>query len=147
MRWRTLLLGCVLLAGCGPVASSQSSIPCAAQTTGLLTAAEVSPNLTKRADNTSSTLGLWNNGDAAYPSFKGDAERILLWSGLYDGTPRSLVNQAWTDLHHSGVAPVDFIPNNGELFSAYPSQVFRVSEASLDFGTEGEAMQWMSAQR
>src|SRR5207245_1151665 len=134
-----LLLACSLLAGCGAVASSngqarqQSGSGCVAPTNGLLTAAEVSPDLTQWTEGSGAALGLWNNGDTAYPNFKVSAARIFLWSGLYAGTPRALVTQAWANLHYSGTAPVSFIPKTGALFSTYPSQTFRVAEARLDF--------------
>jgi hypothetical protein len=92
------------------------------------------------------TLGLYGSGDSRYPDYKGGAERIFIWSDLSSGTPQSLVQDAWAQLHNKGAAPLGFIPSSGALFTDYPDQIFQVAESSDDFGSSAEAQMWMAMQ-
>jgi hypothetical protein len=103
--------------------------------------------LVQISGGSSAVLGLLGHGDAAFTGFNGRAQKNFIWSGLSTGTPRQLVEQAWASLHYSGVAPLDFIPTDGPLFSDYPTQVFQIAEASLDFGSVQDAQKWLQSQR
>lgn len=148
--WRlTLICLCLGLVACGPVETSnaQPAPDCVVQTTGLLALNEVPMDLKQQTEGTSPVLGLLGNGDSAYPGFIGRSQRDFLWTGLYDGTPRALVDQAWSDLHYGSTAPVGFIPSTGALFATYPGQVFRVAEATMDFGSVEMAQKWLVNQQ
>jgi len=144
-----LLLCCLTVVGCGAVvpSSAQAGPSCFAQPTGLLTIDQLPTGLTQVSENTSPVLGLFGNGDAAYPGFVGLSQRTFLWSGLSGGTPRQFVQQAWADLHYTGNAPAGFIPKSGPLFVAYPSQILQIAEASMDFGNVQGAQKWLDSQR
>jgi hypothetical protein len=144
-----LLATCLLVAACGVVAPSSAQVgpDCVTQPESLLSASDLPNGLSQSSEGRRPMLGLLGNGDSDYPNFRGRAQRNFLWVGLSNGAPRTLVNKAWSDLHYSGEAPSGFIPNDGPLFTDYPQQVFRISEASLDFGTVSEAQKWMDAQR
>ena len=149
MKMRLLLLSLVSVAACGaPVSSANvQSIPCTAQAASLLAVSELPVGLTLWNENSSPNLGLLHNGDSAYKGFLGRAQRTFLWTGLYSGAPRDLVNRAWSALNYPGQAPVGFIPHAGALFTTYPGEIYRLSEASLSFGSVASAQQWMTDQR
>lgn len=151
MKTVLVLLCCLSVVGCGAVvpsrAQSVAAAGCFAQPTGLLSAAELPNGLMQTAESSSPTLGLWDNGNSAYPGFVGRSQRDFLWSGLSSDPARAYVQQAWADLRYSGQAPAGFIPRTGPLFTAYPTQVFQVAEASNDFGTVQNAQKWLSGQR
>jgi hypothetical protein len=140
---------CLTLVGCGPVVPSraQSGVSCSAQTTGLLTSADLPAGLTQISEGSSPTLGLWGHGNSAYPGFVGRSQRNFLWSGLSSDPARAYVQQAWADLHYEGQAPEGFIPKTGPLFTAFPTQIFQLSESSSDFGSVQNAQKWLSGQR
>lgn len=144
-----LLATCLALTGCGAIvnSSAQPGPACAVGTTGLLALGEMPSELTLEHEGTSPVLGLLGNGDNAYPDFKGRSQRDFIWTGLLSGTPRALVEKAWSDLHYSGTAPVTFIPAAGQLYVTYPTQLFHVAESTMDFGSVQAAQKWLSDQR
>ncbi len=146
-------LALIGICACGTYSPRPSSVDstspatCASGLGGLLTASQIGSDFMQVGEGTSPVLGLWNNGDAAYPDFKSMSDRRFIWNGLTKGTGRTEVVQAWADLHYSGSPPIDFIPHSGRLFASYPSQVFMVAESRADFGATSDAEHWMSFQR
>ena len=151
----------VVLGACGRAGSAQpqravlgvsaSVSACAVQTTsGLLTADEIATDMATQdpPPSTSTSLGLFGDGDNAYPGYVGNASASFYWTGLASTQAQSLIGQAWGGLNYSGTPPPgDFLPSAGGLFTTYPQQIFLVAEEVDDFGSVSNAEQWMSYQR
>lgn len=138
--------------GVAPALGSFATAPlCSVQTTtGLLTASEIAPQLAVQnpPPSTSDSLGLFGNGDSAYPGYVGNASASFYWTGLASSEAQALTGEAWSGLKYSGTPPPgDFLPSSGGLYSAYPQQVFLVAEQVDNFGSVANATQWMTFQR
>jgi hypothetical protein len=142
-----LLVG-LALAGCGVtqgrfVVSSTSPTPfpdvnlsvrpCAIQTIGLLTAAQLPAHLTTEfpAASVAGTIGPYydlGGGGPAYPGSIGDADAYFQWTGFT-------------------THPVGSVPSNGPIYRTHPDQVFQLAEEIDDWGTVANAKRWMTSQR
>lgn len=160
MNLRKWLVLCVFLTGCGaavpsavahshstPAAVRLTGVGCMTSTGTLLTAAAMPTSVVMLAEAATPKLGLLGNGDARYPTFVGRVARVFDWTNLSSTTVRNMVNQAWSQLNYSGTAPAGFLPTGGPLYSNYPTQIFRITEAVDNFGSISEAESWMSGQR
>jgi hypothetical protein len=131
-------------------AATVSSACMVQTTTGLLTAAQVGPQMATHnpPPSTSTSLGLFGDGDSAYPGYVGRASGSFYWTGLASPQAETLTGQAWSGLNYSGTPPPgDFLPSGGDLYLAYPAQEFLVAEEVDDFGSATNTEQWMSYQR
>jgi hypothetical protein len=131
-------------------ASKVTDASCAIQTSGLLAADDLPPQMATQGPppSTSTTLGLLGNGDAAYPGYVGNASAAFFWKGLSSPSSEASVDQGWTAVNGSGEpTPGDFIPNGGPLYTENPAQVFLIAEEVSDFGSVANAQLWMSGQR
>jgi hypothetical protein len=139
-------LGAATSAGTGAAVSR-----CAVQTTtGLLTASEIATQMAVQnpPPSTSNSLGLFGNGDSAYPGYVGNASASFYWTGLASPNAQALIGQDWARRNYSGTPPPgDFLPSGGELYTAYPHRVFLVAEGVDNFGSVVNAEQWMRYQR
>jgi hypothetical protein len=142
-----LLVG-LALAGCGVVqgrvfVSSTSPTgfpdvnlsvrPCAIQTIGLLTPAQLPAHLTPEwpASSEAGTIGPYydlGGGGPVYPGSIGDANEYFQWTGFT-------------------THPLEDLPSNGPMYATHPTQVFQLAEEVDDWGTVTNAKRWMASQR
>jgi hypothetical protein len=116
----------------------------------MLTASQIAPQMAVQnpPPSTSNSLGLFGNGDSAYPGYVGNASASFYWTGLASPNAQALIGQDWASRNYSGTPPPgDFLPSGGELYNAYPQRVFLVAEGVDNFGSVVNAEQWMRYQR
>jgi hypothetical protein len=107
--------------------------PCAIQTDGLLTAAELPSNLTPEwpASSLVGPIGPYydlGGGGPVYPGSIGDANEYFQWSGFTSH-------------------PVSGIPSSGPIYTSHPTQVFQLAEEIDNWGTVDNAKRWIASQR